>query len=131
MNPNADSQPIEPNSLLDYSLSTNAIQDGLDKILASRTFRLAKGQKSFLRLAVRETLAGRGEILKEYVIGVEAFGRGHLFDPRLDPIVRTQARKLRANLEKYYATEGNNDPVRISFPKGSYTPKFSAGSEGK
>jgi hypothetical protein len=74
---------------------------------------------------VEETLAGRGELIKEYMIGVEAFQRGDNFDPRLDPIVRTQARKLRARLEKYYAGDGAADSIRIEFHKGSYTPAFS------
>src|SRR5436190_6491869 len=82
------------------------IRSQLSKILSSQTFRSAEGQRAFLRFAVEETLAGRGESLKEYTIGTEAFSRGESFDPRLDPIVRTQARKLRARLNKYFETEG-------------------------
>lgn len=106
------------------SLSEEAVRDELEKILTSTTFRSARGQRGFLRYAVGEVIAGRGHLLKEYVIGVEAFGRGESFDPRLDPIVRTQARKLRAKLAVYYATEGSNDTLRIEFRKGSYAPCF-------
>jgi tetratricopeptide (TPR) repeat protein len=81
-------------------------------------------QRKFLRYAVEETTAGRGHLIKEYVIGVEGLEKGESFDPRLDPIVRTEARKLRARLAKYYATEGINDGLRIDFPKGSYAPSF-------
>ena len=63
-------------------------------------------------------------MLKEYVIATEALGRDVSFDPRLDPIVRTEARKLRARLAKYYETEGSSDPVRVEFRKGSYIPFF-------
>jgi tetratricopeptide (TPR) repeat protein len=105
-------------------MSAAAIQGALEKILASRTFRSAEVQRRFLRYAVEETVAGRGHLIKEYVIGVEALGRGESFDPRLDPIVRTEARKLRARLAKYYATEAANDGVQIEFPKGSYVPSF-------
>ena len=63
-------------------------------------------------------------LLKEYVIATEALGREGSFDPRLDPIVRTEARKLRARLAKYYQTEGSSDPLRVEFPKGSYVPFF-------
>lgn len=101
-----------------------AIRSHLEKILASRTFRSAEAQRRFLRYAVEETLAGRGSQIKEYCIGTEAFGRGASFDPRLDPIVRTQARKLRARLDKYYQTEGVEDLWRIGFPKGSYASSF-------
>ena len=102
------------------------IRSQLSKILSSKTFRSAEGQRAFLRFAVEETIAGRAESLKEYTIGTEAFGRGESFDPRLDPIVRTQARKLRARLSKYFETEGAQDALRIEFPKGSYAPSFRA-----
>lgn len=108
------------------SFTALAVEDSLERILASRTFRLASSQRKFLQYAVRETLAGRANSIKEYSIATEALGRGAGFDPRLDPIVRTEARKLRARLVKYYGAEGADDPVRIDFPKGSYAPSFSA-----
>jgi tetratricopeptide (TPR) repeat protein len=108
----------------DGEISTAAIHDAVQRILASRTFRSAEVQRKFLRYAVEETVAGRGHLIKEYVIGVEALGRGESFDPRLDPIVRTEARKLRARLAKYYAIEAANEPMQIEFPKGSYVPSF-------
>src|SRR5438105_1357397 len=49
----------------------------------------------------------------------------NLSTTRLDPIVRTQARKLRARLDRYYEVEYSPDcPMRIEFPKGSYVPVF-------
>jgi TolB-like protein/tetratricopeptide (TPR) repeat protein len=113
-----------PDAAEDAPLLPTDIRRQLETMLASRTFRTAEGQKSFLKYAVEEVLAGRAGQIKEYLIGVEAFNRGELFDPRLDPIVRTQARKLRARLVKYYLTEGVEDPIRIEFPKGSYVPTF-------
>ena len=38
--------------------------------------------------------------------------------------VRVQARNLRSRLEKYYETQGNEDPIRIELPKGTYVPVF-------
>jgi hypothetical protein len=96
----------------------------LERILSSRTFRHATGQARFLKYTVEQAMAGQAHILKEYVVGSEGFGRGESFDPRLDPIVRTQARKLRARLARYYATEGLSDHVRIELIKGSYVPRF-------
>jgi TolB-like protein/Tfp pilus assembly protein PilF len=75
---------------------------------------------------VEEAMAGRGHQIKESTIGIEALGRGESFDPRLDPIVRTQAAKLRARLLKYYDIEGHDDSLRIQFHKGSYAPLFRA-----
>ena len=48
------------------------------------------------------------------------------FDPRIDPIVRVQAAKLRSKLLEYYAGEGASDPIVITIPKGSYAPEFRA-----
>ena len=105
------------------------IQRVLTKVLSSRTFQSARGQSKFLAYAVSQSIAGRFELIKEYWIGREALGRGESFDPRRDPIVRTQARKLRLRLAKYYQTEGAQDPIWIEFPKGSYVPVFQRAQE--
>ena len=78
----------------------------------------------FLEHTVQEALAGRGDQLKESLLGREVFDRGPDFDPRIDPIVRVQAGKLRAKLAEYYETRGTADPLRIEYPKGSYVPQF-------
>jgi adenylate cyclase len=93
-------------------------------VLESHTFRAAGSQRAFLRFVSNEAIAGRGSEIKEYSIAIEAFGRGTDFDPRLDPIVRTQARKLRVRLAAYYETEGRTDAVQIELRKGSYAPRF-------
>ena len=104
--------------------SFEAVREALDRVLSSKTFRTAEGQRNFLRYAVEQVLEGRGDLLKEYSVGIEVFGRGESFDPRLDTIVRTEARKLRSRLAKYYETEGAEEAVHIEFPKGSYAPIF-------
>lgn len=95
-----------------------------DRILGSRAFRQADRLKRFLSFIVSETIAGRSERLKEFVIGVEVFGKDQSFDPRNDPIVRVQARRLRALLTRYYQEEGQDDSLLIEIPKGGYTPTF-------
>jgi TolB-like protein/Tfp pilus assembly protein PilF len=104
--------------------SPEAVREQLDRILSSQTFRSAEGQRNFLRYAVEQVVLGQGDRLKEYAVGTEVFGRGDSFDPRLDTIVRTEARKLRSRLAKYYETEGAQDTLRIDLPKGSYAPLF-------
>jgi serine/threonine-protein kinase len=84
-------------------LADKSIADALDRILGSQTFQQAGGLKRFLRFIVNETIAGRVSELKEYVIGVQVFRTDQSFDPRTDPIVRVQARRLRAKLVQYYA----------------------------
>jgi serine/threonine-protein kinase len=73
---------------------------------------------------VEEMVAGRSDKLKEFVIGVEVFGKEVSFDPRMDPLVRVQARRLRIRLERYYREEGQNDEIVIELPKGGYEPAF-------
>jgi TolB-like protein/Tfp pilus assembly protein PilF len=97
----------------------------LDKILSSATFRDAEALRRFLRYSVERTLHGEGGLLREYRLGVEVFDRDSSFDPRLDPVVRMAARRLRSKLKDYYETEGIQDPICIAVPKGSYGAAFS------
>jgi serine/threonine-protein kinase len=77
-----------------------------------------------LQYAVEHTVTGSSHEVKEYTLGVQVFRRGSAFDPRLDPIVRVEARKLRIRLTKYYETEGEHDPLRIELPARGYVPAF-------
>src|SRR3954466_7538701 len=112
-----------PITLSEQDTGTAAGQE-LDRILASATFRQVDRLKRFLRFVALEALQGRGDQLKEYVIGVQVFDKNASFDPRADPIVRVQARRLRARLERYYHEEGSTDAVVIELPKGGYAPVF-------
>lgn len=96
----------------------------LDRVLNSTTFQQVDRLKRFLSFVVTETAAGRGDELKEYVVGVQVFGKDESFDPRTDPVVRVQARRLRARLERYYREEGQEDEWLIELPKGGYAPQF-------
>ena len=69
-------------------------------------------------------MRGNPEGLKEYTIGVEAFGRKPDFDPKTDTIVRVQTHRLRQKLKEYYGQEGLHDPILIEIPKGHYCPIF-------
>jgi serine/threonine-protein kinase len=84
-----------------------------------------------LRFIVEETLAGRSNGLKEYTLGVDAFDRGEDFDPRLNPIVRIEAGRLRSRLKQYYAGEGRRDEIQIYLPRGTYTPVFRKADGGQ
>ena len=78
----------------------------------------------FLRFTVEQTLAGKAAELKEYAIGVEVFDRRSSYDPRTDPIVRVEARRLRSKLKEYYAKDGKNDPIVFEFATGTYAPQI-------
>ena len=98
----------------------------LERILASRLFSRSDRLTRFLRFAVEQTLAGHGSQLKEQLVGVEVFDRKPDYDPRIDPIVRVEARRLRSKLKAYYLSAGRSDDVVIGLPKGSYVPFFRA-----
>lgn len=94
----------------------------LDRLLASEGFANADRMSGFLRFVVERSLAGESDRVKEYTIGVEVFDRGEGYDPRVDSIVRVEARRLRAKLDEYYSREGQSDPVVIRMRPGSYVP---------
>jgi TolB-like protein/Flp pilus assembly protein TadD len=104
--------------------SDKARHEQLARILRSESFQQADRLKRFLTFVVTEAIAGRQAELKEYVIGVQVFRKEESFDPRTDPIVRVQARRLRAKLVRYYREEGSTDDLIIDLPKGGYAPVF-------
>ncbi len=100
------------------------IRAHLEKLLAGRLFVRSLRLCRFLRFSVEESLAGKGGRLKEQIIGMEVFDRKSDYDPRIDPIVRVEARRLRAKLKAYYASAGRGDSIMIGLPKGAYIPFF-------
>ena len=104
--------------------TADAVRRQLERILASPGFANAGRLSRFLRFVVERTLAGEGDQLKEYLIGTEVFDRAADYDPRLDSIVRVEARRLRAKLQEYYAGPGRDEPVLVSVDKGSYVARF-------
>jgi TolB-like protein/Tfp pilus assembly protein PilF len=104
--------------------SDHAVRDQINRISTSKTFQQCDRLKRFLSFIGLEAIAGRRNELKEYVIGVEVFGKEASFDPRTDPIVRVQARRLRAKLVRYYREEGPSDEWIVELPKGGYAPVF-------
>lgn len=114
-------QPFPPKPL---NPDPASVREQLRRILGSPVFANAARMSRFLQLAIERTLEGRGEQLKEYVIGVEVFDRSASFDPRVDPIVRVEARRLRAKLKTYYESLGGQDDVIVALPTGCYAPSF-------
>ena len=102
------------------------VRCALNKITSSVVFADSQRMARFLRFVVEESLEGNGGRLKEIVIGVEVFDKGSDYDPRLDPIVRVEARRLRAKLFAYYDGEGKEDELVIELPKGTYQPSIRA-----
>jgi TolB-like protein/Flp pilus assembly protein TadD len=100
------------------------VREQLGKVLASSEFAGSARMVQFLRFTVEHALAGDTDSLKEYVVALEVFGRDQSYDPRIDSVVRVEARRLRAKLKRYYEGAGRADPVLIQFGQSGYTPKF-------
>ena len=96
----------------------DALRAHLASVLASDTFRRAPHSSALLRYLVDSTLSNT--VPKEYAIGTEALGRPPGFDPRTDPSVRVEVRRLRQKLLEYYEGPGAHSDVVIDIPKGGY-----------
>jgi adenylate cyclase len=96
----------------------------LERLVASPDFDVPARARRFLSYVVEETLAGRGDRIKAYSVGMEVFGRDQNFDAQSDPAVRIEAGRIRRALAHYYLAAGQSDPVIIDIPKGAYVPHF-------
>lgn len=120
-------QVKEPGSAAERTstpLDVAAIEDALARVLDSGTFRRSPRSRDVLTYVVAETLAGRGQVIKERTIARQALGRGHDVDTRTDPSGRVQVARVRELLARYYEQEASDDPVRIAIPLGQYAAVF-------
>ena len=97
------------------------------RILESRTFRNTEVLKRLLDYLARQN---RADELKEYTIGVEAFGKPADYDPQTDSSVRVQIGKLRQKLDEYYRTEATPNEVTVELPKGHFKLEFHSSAVG-
>ncbi len=101
-----------------------AVRETLERLLASQTFSRSERSRNLLTYLVEKELAGEADRLKGYSIAMDVFGKNADFDSSTDAVVRVQARRLRNLLDQYFSTEGENEPLRISIPRGSYVPAY-------
>ncbi len=120
---NGGSAVVRPGNALSPPLP-DEVRAQLSRILASHEFVVPERVRSFLRYLVEQTLTGHADRLKGYTIATAVFERGEGFDAQADPVVRTEAGRLRRALERYYLVEGQADPILIEVPKGCYVPIF-------
>lgn len=100
------------------------VRECLSRMLNSDLFIQSARQSRFLEYIVEKTLAGEGNKIKQYSIGVDVFDRDDSFDPAIDSIVRVEAGRLRAKLREYYSNTGLSDDVKIAMRKGKYIVDF-------
>jgi hypothetical protein len=96
----------------------------MEVLLQSPHFTSGKRYPSFLRYVVEETLRGRGDSLKERMIGVEVFHRPFDYDTNSDTVVRFTAGEVRKRLTLFYLESTAEHPIQIVLTSGSYVPEF-------
>lgn len=104
--------------------SPDLVRSELGRLLKSDQFKNSRRCQSLLNYVVDETLDGRGDLLKERLVGINVFGRDPDYDTAEDPVVRNAAIEVRKRLAQYYQEAGRHDPVRINLNAGRYTPEF-------
>ncbi len=100
----------------------------MQRILDHPDFTASPKRRAFLNYIIEEYLAGRSDQIKGVSIAMSVFDRDESFDQQVDPIVRLEARRLRQEIDTYYAGPGRGDPIRLTMPKGGYAPRFEKSS---
>lgn len=94
----------------------------LDKVLNSSLFKNSALYQKLLTYLIEADL--KGETPKEVTIGHDVFNKNINYNAADDTTVRVHMHKLRKKLEQYYQSEGSQDTLRISIPKGHYRVWF-------
>lgn len=103
----------------------------LERLLETTHFRNSRRYPALFRFIVEETLAGRGEFLKERLLGVQVFGRPSDYDTATDPVVRVTVAEIRKRIAQYYHHEGHSHELRIELLPGRYEPEFRLSRDGR
>ena len=111
-------------SLEEDTIAPDLVREELRRIVTSRHFRTSRRGKEFLQYVVDQKIGGKGDLLKERLIGVEIFGRKPDYATGEDPVVRVQAGDVRRRLESYHADSEVQCDILIQIPVGSYAPVF-------
>jgi hypothetical protein len=101
-----------------------AAQLELISVLEGPAFRGSPRSCAFLRFVVEETLAGRGDILKERIVGAAVLGKPSDYDTGADSSVRVRANDVRKRLSAHYEAAAPKGGIRIELASGTYTPRF-------
>ena len=118
--PSVSAHSEEPGEALTAKEKLELVQ----RVVSSSPFSRSPAMRAFLLYITEHSLANRYERIKEQSIGWEVLGRRREYDPAEDNIVRVRAHELRQRLEKYFATDGAQEPYVITIPKGMYKPEF-------
>src|SRR6202046_4086463 len=101
-----------------------AVRRQLHRLLETSHFKNSKRYPALFRFIVEETLEGRGEFLKERLLGVRVFDRPPDYDTANAPIVRVTIAEIRKRIAQYYHEEAHDSEMRIELLPGRYEPEF-------
>jgi Malectin domain len=103
----------------------------LDRLLQCDHFKNSRRCRTLLSYLVEETIAGRGDQLKERLVGINVFGRNPDYETAEDPVVRNAAIEVRKRLAQFYIESGNGTQLRIDLHPGTYVPEFRCAVENR
>jgi hypothetical protein len=106
-----------------------AVRLQLSRLLETSHFKNSRRYPALLRFVVEETLEGRGEFLKERLLGIRVFDRPADYDTASDPIVRVTIAEIRKRIAQYYHVEAHDSEMRIELLPGRYEPEFRPSKE--
>jgi hypothetical protein len=83
------------------SVEVEDMRAQVGRLIQSKTFETSEVHRRLLQYLAEKSISGEADRLKEYTIGLEAFGKPPTYDPKHDSIVRLQAGRLRQKLEGF------------------------------
>lgn len=96
----------------------------MHRLLETAHFKNSRRYPALFQFIVEETLEGRGEFLKERLLGVRVFNRPPGYDTASDPIVRVTIAEIRKRIAQYYHEAAHDSEMRIELMAGHYEPEF-------
>ncbi len=90
------------------------------RIVSNRHFVKAPQLREILLYLARRVLNDNATNIGEQEIGCKVLGRRPDFNPNEDNIARVQVRRLRTKLEEYFSSDGADEPIVLTIPKGAY-----------
>lgn len=112
-------QPSHPVDI-DEELKSDPRWQLLSRILLTEPFRKSHRLPTLLLYLAEHSLRGHPEEMTEQRIGTAVFGKPSDYSPAEDSAVRVHMRQLRLRLHEYFAREGQDEPIVVDVPKGSY-----------
>jgi hypothetical protein len=109
---------------MNADITTEEKKSALNRALAVAGIAGNPQLRDFLEFTAEKVIRGEAGALTERIIATRALGKPPDFDPRLDPLVRSCARRVRRKLADHYRAKGGRDPVWLEIPRGQCLPRF-------